>query len=337
MSFVSYEQITEAGRTCLQLRSSSTAPALHLKRVSPPAMADSESLCFVGTPELLQTALNKNCRALIVLESLHTSHKNQIPENCTVWATPQIPYAMSCVLSLFDRKKDFFSPGIHPSAIVHPSAQVATSAHIGAHVVIEAHAVIGENTVLYPFVYIGHFCEVGSNCILAPHVTVGGDGFGFFSDKSGTHHKIPQIGKVVIEDHCEFGTHCAVDRATLSETRIKRGSKFDNFCHIAHNVVIGENALAAGGFMVAGSTTIGKNLTTAGGVHVNGHTKVADNVILTARAGVTQNIEKSGIYGGFPIEDHRESIKTLASIPHIKKMRKQIAKILRHLNLTEED
>jgi UDP-3-O-[3-hydroxymyristoyl] glucosamine N-acyltransferase len=89
--------------------------------------------------------------------------------------------------------------------------------------------------------------------------------------------------------------------------------------------------------MVAGSTVIGKNLTTAGGVHVNGHIQIADHVVLTARAGVTQSIEKSGMYGGFPIEEHRESIRTLASVPHIKKMRKQIAKILRHLNLNDED
>lgn len=89
--------------------------------------------------------------------------------------------------------------------------------------------------------------------------------------------------------------------------------------------------------MISGSTVVGKNLMAAGGVHVTGHIQIADNVILTGRAGVTNNIESAGMYGGFPLESHRESVKTLASLPQIKKIRRQIKRILEHINLTTED
>ena len=244
---------------------------------------------------------------------------------------------MSSILELFDNIKAHLTKGIHPTASIHPTAQVSKSAHIGAFAVIEAYALVGDDSIIYPHVYLGAYCEVGNRCLISSHVTIGSDGFGYFTAKTFKHHKIPQIGKVVIEDDCEFGSHCAIDRATLTETRIKKGSKFDNFCHIAHNVQFGENALVTAGFIVAGSTIIGKNLMTSGGVHILGHLKIADNVILSARAGVTQNIEHSGMYGGFPIETHKESIKTHVSIPQIKKIKKQVTKILKYLNLNEKE
>jgi len=310
-------------------------------RVLPPEQSQADSLVFISKNEGLQLALKNDSRGFILSENLWTElqgHKSQqIPPTKTIWTTKSIQQAMSCILPLFDPKTEFLQPGIHPSAVVHPTARIATTAHIGAHAVIAAHAQIGENSIIHSHVYIGHHCEIGQRCELLPHTVIGSDGFGYFTDKTGLHYKIPQIGIVVIEDDCDLGAHCAVDRATLTETRIKKGSKLDNFCHVSHNVEIGENALIAAGFIVAGSTHIGKNLTAAGGVHINGHIQVADHVILSGRAGVTNNITKSGIYGGFPLEPHKESIRTLTSLPHIKILRKQVKQILKHLNLNPEE
>ncbi|AGH95000.1 UDP-3-O-(3-hydroxymyristoyl)glucosamine N-acyltransferase [Pseudobdellovibrio exovorus] len=333
MKSVSIDQITSTNPALLSLQQRFD---VSITAVQPPEFANAKTLVFVSTAELLQKALANQAQALIVLQSLYQDAGTSIPSNICVWTTPNISQAMSLVLPLFDQKTDFLKAGIHPTASIHPTATVAPTAHVGAYAVIEAHAHVGDNTVIYPHVYIGPFCEIGSRCHISSHVSIGSDGFGFFTDKTFTHHKIPQIGKVVIEDDCELGSHCAVDRATLTETRIKKGSKFDNFCHIAHNVQIGENALVAAGFMVSGSTIIGKNLMVAGGVHVTGHISIADSTILTGRAGVTNSIEKGGMYGGFPLESHKESLKTLVSLPHVKKMRKQISKILAHLNLTDE-
>jgi UDP-3-O-[3-hydroxymyristoyl] glucosamine N-acyltransferase len=330
MKLISEQQISEIGGAFLTLKQSHSSV---ISQVLPPDLANSSSLVFLSTENHLHSALANKAQSLILLESLYSAFNAQLPTQASIWTTANIQQAMTKVLHLFDLNQEHNRQGIHTTASIHPTAQVHAKAHIGAYAVIGAHAKVGEDSVIFPHVYVGPYCEIGKRCYISAHTTIGSDGFGFFSDKNFNHFKIPQIGKVVIEDDCEFGSHCAIDRATLTETRIKQGSKFDNFCHIAHNVQFGENALVAAGFIVAGSTQIGKNLMTSGGVHALGHLNIADNVTLSARAGVTQDIEKSGMYGGFPLEPHRESIKTLVSIPQIKLLKKQVAKILNHLNL----
>ncbi|MBC7754689.1 MAG: UDP-3-O-(3-hydroxymyristoyl)glucosamine N-acyltransferase, partial [Moraxellaceae bacterium] len=150
------------------------------------------------------------------------------------------------------------------------------------------------------------------------------------------HHKIPQIGKVVIEDHCDLGSHCSVDRATLTETRIKAGSKLDNFCHIAHNCEIGENSMLAAGFMTAGSTIMGKNMMTGGGVHLNGHIKIADNVIFAGNTGVVSDVDAPGVYGGFPQVPQKENLRIMSSLAFLPKLRRQVSQIFKHLGLEEK-
>lgn len=310
---------------------------INLTEVLPPDLAKPSALVFATTLEHFEQAVGRRAQALIVKDSLWTEIKKLHLAELQIWSTPNIQMAMSQILPLFDTKMQFLKPGIHPTAAVHPLAQVDPTAHIGAHCAIEAYAVIGAHSIVYPSVYVGAYCEVGAKCIIGPATVIGGDGFGFVTDRQFQHHKIPQIGRVVIEDDCEFGSQCAVDRAALTETRVKRGSKFDNFCHIAHNVEIGENALAAAGFMVSGSTQIGRNFMAAGSVLMAGHLSIADNVIVAGRSAVTSDIRKPGIYGGYPLEPQKESLKTLASLPHLKNLRKQLNRILKHLNLDKLD
>lgn len=334
MESISIDQITAAAGATLSLKQKSD---VRISEVTPPDRAHPNSLVFASKKELFAQAASKQAQAFIMTEPVYEAVKADIPASASVWTTANVQAAMSVVLKLFDKVKPWLQKGIHPQASVHPTAKVSVKAHIGAFAVIEAHAIVGDDTIIFPHVYIGPYCEIGARCQIGPQVSIGADGFGFTTDKTFTHHKIPQIGKVVIEDDCEFGAFCAIDRATLTETRIKKGSKFDNFCHIAHNVQVGENALVAAGFIVAGSTIIGKNLMTSGGVHALGHLKIADNVILSARAGVLQDVEQSGMYGGYPLENHRDSVKTLMTIPQLKLIRKQVNKILTHLNLKVEE
>lgn len=334
MNLVSIDQITQAANSSLTLRQKNQS---QIHEVQPAEQAHANSLVFASSPELFELALSKKATCFILSEKVFESLQASISSELTIWTCKNIQEAMSQILPLFDLKMKHLKHGIHPTAVIHPTAKISSSAHIGAFTVVDAYAVVGDDSLIYPHVYIGPYCEVGQRCHISAHVTIGSDGFGFYTDKKFQHHKIPQIGKVIIEDDCEFGSHCAIDRATLTETRIKKGSKFDNFCHIAHNVQIGENALVAAGFIVAGSSIIGKNLMTSGGVHALGHLKIADNVILSARAGVAQSIEQSGMYGGYPLEPHKESIKTLMTLPQVKKIRKQVNRILRHLNLNEEE
>lgn len=305
--------------------------------VLPPELAKASSLVFASNKNLFQQANENKVKGFILTEAVWIEVKSLITPEMSIWTVASIPQAMSLVLPLFDLKKDFIKAGIHPAAFVHPTAKVSPSASIGPYSVVEAHAEVGDETYLSGHVFVGAYCIIGARCHLGPHVSIGSDGFGFFTDKKNNHHKIPQIGRVVIEDDCELGAFTAVDRATLTETRLKKGCKTDNYCHFAHNVVIGEHGLMAASFRVAGSTQIGKNLIAGGAVDVNGHIKITDNVALLARAGVTSSITESGIYGGFPLETQRESTKTLMSLPQIKKIRKQVRQILKHLQLAEEE
>ena len=337
MKSISIDQITALGPSVVELKQKPLDTTLTLNFVRPPASATPHSLVFIADSKLFNQAVANNVVAMVISEKCYLEVKAAVPTGVCVWTCKNIQEAMTSLLPLFDRIADTIKPGIHPTASVHHTAVVSASAHIGAYAVIEAFAEIGDEAVIFPFVFVGAYCQVGKRCRLAPHVCVGSDGFGFFTDKSFTHHKIPQIGKVIIEDDCEIGAHCAIDRATLTETRIKRGSKFDNFCHIAHNVQIGENAMITAGFIVAGSTVIGKNLMTSGGSHILGHLTVADNVVLGPRSGVMQSIDTAGVYSGHPLETYKESIKTLVSIPHVKKLRKQVSQIMKHLNLKDEE
>ncbi len=336
MNSVTSKQITEQASHVLSIKAGSQYQ-LTFNEVLPAEFSKSTSLVFV--PDLLQFQLaqKQQARGLIIKDTLWPEVQKTLSADLVIWTTPQIYLAMSQVLKLFDLKLPYLKVGIHPTSVIHPTAQIHPSAHIGAHCVVDAFATVGAETILYPHVYIGAFCVVGDRCLIAPHSTLGADGFSFYSDMNNTHHKIPQIGRVVIEDDCEIGAQCAIDRAALTETRLRKGTKLDNFCHIAHNVEIGENSLITAGFIVAGSTKIGRNFTTAGGVHVGGHINIADNVTASGRAGISNNVKEPGVYGGFPLEPHRESIKTLVSLPHIKILRKQVNRILKHLNMNSEE
>jgi len=346
---ISSRQISQACKSLTLVKSADT----FFTHVLPPHLASTNTLVFVNSESLLTSAINQKAAGIIVTEKLTTLAIEQTSSSIPVWSTSNVHLAMTEVLPLFDQRKTINS-GHHPTASVSQSAQIGENvtiepyavigdnvvigdhSTIGAHCILEAGASIGHHTRLSGHVFVGYNCSIGNYCLIGPQNVIGSDGFGFFTDKSGNHHKIPQIGTVIIEDNCELGAQCAIDRAALTETRIRKGSKFDNFIHIAHNCDIGENALITAGFIIAGSSKVGRNLTTAGGTHVVGHVTITDNVILTGRTGVVSNIEKSGIYGGFPQTDHKESLRIMTSLASLPKIRKQVAQILKHLGLDKE-
>ncbi len=350
MNFISEDQISGAAAnlaTPIQLHNR-TFDSVHS-----PGATNPTSLVFVSTAAMLKQAMDNKVQGFIVLEKNYSQVKQLIPASSSLWTTTNIQHALTRILPLFDKKNLAYpETGTHRTAVIDPAAQVAKSAKIGAyaviqkgvqigedviigsHTIIEAFASVGESSIISPHVYIGSFCKIGNRCIIAPHVTIGSDGFGYFSDKNG-HHKIPQIGDVIIEDDCEIGGNCVIDRATLESTIIRRGSKLDNLCHIAHNVDIGENALLTGAFKTAGSSKFGKNLITGGNVDINGHIEIGDNVILAGRTGVIHSIKEPGMYGGFPAEPQRDNIKTMVSLSHLARIRKNVQKIMKHLQLED--
>jgi UDP-3-O-[3-hydroxymyristoyl] glucosamine N-acyltransferase len=323
-----------------------------VQRILPPDQANAETLVFANKADQIELAL-KNKAAIII------AHKSlAIPENAAAcfFTTPNIPLAIATAGVLFDKKIQRFQQDehIHPRSCVHPTARIGKNviigpgavigaevkigdhSIIGANAVIENHVHIGANTIIHPLAYIGTYCEVGSFCEIHPHVTIGADGFGFVPLKDSHPVKIPQLGRVVIENHVEVGANCTIDRAAMAETRLRSGVKLDKQCHIAHNCELGENSMGAGGFMMAGSSKTGKNFMAGGNALITDHTTVCDNVMIAGLSGVTKDITEPGTYGGYPLQSIKDSLKTLASTTHLSEMRKQLSRILKHLNLSEE-
>lgn len=311
-----------------------------VSRVLPPDQCDSTCLVFVSKPELAETALAKGARVFVRTTGLDFS----FPADASVFEVPSVSAGMAMVLPFFDSKHERFEHS--ENHFVHPTAQVAAGVvigygsfigartiikagtRIGPQVTIENDCDIGENCIFHAQVFIGAQSSIGKSCEIHPNSTLGSDGFGYVTDPtSGRSHKIPQLGRVVLEDNVEIGANCAIDRATLTETRIRSGTKFDNLIHIAHNCDMGENCLVTAGFMTAGSTKFGNRFTTGGQCASTGHIKIADNVTLAGRSAVMGDITEGGTYGGFPAVKLQQFLKTqraLLDLPEIWKFwRKQ--------------
>ncbi len=330
---------------CLQARDQLTA-----EKVVEPTNASPNTLIFASTPDQLKQALAGNPSILVLQEAL-TKLPLDFPG--ALYSTPSASAAMALILPLFETKKQRFES--HPSAIIDPTAKIGTGVKLGAYAVVGAHAIISDNcligshvvvekgaqigagTILHPQSFIGADCVLGKNCEIHPHTTIGADGFGFVQSPDLKRNKIPQIGIVVLGDNVEMGANCAVDRATIGETRIGEGTKFDNLCHVAHNCKIGKHNVFAAGFFVAGSSEIGDNCMVGGQAAVADHIKVGSNMIIGGRSGVTKDLETPGAYAGFPIEPMRDAVRTLANLPNLTQLRRQVAQIRKHLGLKDEE
>ncbi len=239
--------------------------------------------------------------------------------------------------------------GIHKTAIVSETASLGKNVCVGPYAVISDKASIGDNTVIYPFSYVGKNSKIGSGCILYPHVTiresiiignrviihpstvVGSDGFGFDTQRDGTHFKIPQMGTVVVEDDVEIGSCVTIDRARFNKTVIGRGTKIDNLVQIAHNVIMGPHCLIAAQTGISGSTTLGRNVVFGGQVGVADHVKIGDFVVAGAKTGISKSFPAKSVlfwYPAKPADKARELLGSIGLLPKLfERVRQLEAKI----------
>jgi UDP-3-O-[3-hydroxymyristoyl] glucosamine N-acyltransferase len=258
------------------------------------------------------------------------------------------PYlAFARILHLFS-DKPYQSTGIHPQAWVDPSAGIGENVSIHPMAVIDKEVRIGNNVQIYSGAYIGSFSRIGDGCIIYPNVTIyhhtqigsevtihantviGSDGFGYVWDGQ-EHYKIPQTGRVIIEDKVEIGSGTTIDRGTMGDTVIGRGAKIDNLVQIAHNVVIGELSIVAAQSGISGSAQLGKRVTLGGQVGVAGHIKVGDNTMVAAKGGVSKDTPPNTILAGMigrPIQEWRKSEVSIRRLPElleeVKKLKKKV-------------
>jgi UDP-3-O-[3-hydroxymyristoyl] glucosamine N-acyltransferase len=314
------------------------------------------SLVYASTPEQAAEALLHQPAILIIAAHFRGSFEAASHADTCCFSVCNISLGMARLLKYFDQKRCRFTQWgeRHPTAVVHADASIGPGTFlgpycvigsgaiigrdclIGAHAVVESHAQIGARTVIHPHVFVGFECEIGEDCEIHPHATIGSDGFGYSVDADGTPLKISHLGNVKIGDRVEIGSNCAVDRATLTSTHIRSGTKLDNICHIAHNCDLGENGFYTAGFMTGGSTKIGRHFVTGGGSVVTAHVTLADNVVLAGRSTVTNDIPEAGRYGGYPLQPLKQAMKTAVSIGQLNDLRRSLNKVMKHLGLAPE-
>jgi UDP-3-O-[3-hydroxymyristoyl] glucosamine N-acyltransferase len=272
----------------------------------------SGSLSFLANPAYAQYIYSTSASVVIIGRDFPLAG----PVKTTLVRVADAQGAFAKVLELYNTIK-LDKKGISPKAAIADSARVGNDCYVGALAFVGENARLGNNVKIYPQSYVGDNvtigdnttvfagvkiysdCTIGANCIIHSGTVIGSDGFRFATGPEGGA-KIPQIGNVVIEDDVEIGANCAIDRATLGSTILRRGVKFDNLIHIAHNVEVGENTYYAAGGVVAGSTKIGKNCMFSGQVGIIGHLKIADGTVIAAQSGISKSTKSGETYMGSP-------------------------------------
>ena len=180
---------------------------------------------------------------------------------------------------------------------------------------------------------------IGKRFVARAHAVIGGEGFGFATQKDGRHERISQIGNVVIGDDVEVGAASAIDNGTMGSTVVKRGTKIDNLVHLGHNVEVGEDCFLIAQVGIAGSTKIGNRVILAGQTGCTGHITIADNVICAGKTGITGSIKEAGTYAGFPVRPHSEWLRmeaTAGKLPEMYKKLKALEKRVKELEAQEK-
>ena len=234
---------------------------------------------------------------------------------------------------------------VHPSAVIDPSALVAEDVEIHANTVVGVNCriasgvrlmpnvtiydgvSIGENSTIHSGVSIRENCEIGRNCIIHNNSTIGSDGFGYAKDENKHWLKIPQTGRVVLEDDVEIGANTAIDCASVGETRLKRGAKIDNLVQIGHSCTIDEDALICAQTGLAGSSFIGKRVILTGQVGIAGHLKIGDDAILTAKSATSHDVEPGKIMSGIPAFENRDWLRSTAAFRKLGEFASRLRKL----------
>ena len=300
-------------------------------------------LTFLANPRYIHKVRNTRAAAILAAEPV----KGQ-PIASLISANPYLDFARA--LELFYQPPRP-APGVHPTACIAATAAVGEGAHLGPFVVVGEDVIIGRNAVLHPHVVVypgarigddfcahshavvREFCRVGNRVILQNGVVVGGDGFGFALTKDGTHYKIVQSGVTVIEDDVEIQTLTSVDRATVGETRVKRGAKIDSLVQVGHACVVGEDNINCAQTGLAGSSILGRSVVLAGQVGVSGHLTIHDKAVVYAQSGVGGDVEAGSAISGSPAFEAAVWRRAVAAFPKLP----ELVKTVRELKKRVED
>jgi UDP-3-O-[3-hydroxymyristoyl] glucosamine N-acyltransferase len=302
--------------------------------------AGSGQLTFLANPKYAHKVKDTRAGAILLAEPIPT-----LPIPQLISTNPYLDFARALAL--------FYQPprpktGVHPTASVADSARIGEHASVGAFAVVGENVVIGTNAVLHPHVviydgahigddFLAHshavvreFCRVGNRVTLQNSVVVGGDGFGFAKRTDGTHEKIVQSGVTIIEDDVEIQSLTSVDRATVGETRVRRGAKIDSLVQVGHACVVGEDNIICAQTGLAGSSILKKGVLLAGQVGVSGHLTIHDNAVIYAQSGIGHDVPAGAAVSGSPAFDAKEWLRAITAFQKLPELLRRVRQLEKH-------
>ncbi len=313
--------------------------------------AGSGQLSFLANKKYSDHLKTTGASAVIVAPDLFGVPRARVAQNTSLLIHANPYYTFLQTLALFHPKPPSPPPGVDetarighkvklgdrvyvgPNCVIDDGAELQDGAIILAGTFIGANSVIGAESVIGPHVTVVQGCAVGKRVRIHPGTIIGSDGFGY-APVQGKHEKIPQVGSVTIGDDVEIGACCAIDRATMGQTVIGRGTKIDNLVQIAHNVQIGEDCIIVAQVGISGSTKFGHHVTLAGQVGVAGHLVIGDNVTVGAQSGIGQNLPSGTMWFGSPAYEMSHQLRVIVamnSLPdtlkHIRELEKRVAEL----------
>jgi UDP-3-O-[3-hydroxymyristoyl] glucosamine N-acyltransferase len=300
-------------------------------------------ITFLSNKRYIPLLRTTRASAVLIEESAPLDRDPNLPPLAAL-RTPNPYLAFAKALELFYQPPQY-EPGVHPTAVIARTARVPEGAHIGPYCFIDEDAEIGQNAVLHSFVtvyqgakigdnFFAHahavvreHCRIGHRVILQPGAIIGGDGLGFAKQKDGTWYKMVQSGPAILEDDVEVQSNSCIDRATVGETRIGRGTKIDDLVLVGHASQLGANNMICGQTGLAGSTKIGDNCIFAGQSASSGHLTVGDNVIVTAQSGLPRDVASNSVRSGSPAVDNKLWLKYTAALTRLPDLQKRVREL----------
>ncbi len=315
-------------------------PEIEIQGVAGIEQATSGQLTFLANKRYIPLLKTTRASAVLIVEGGPLDRAPNLPSLAALrTANPYLAFAHA--LELF-YKPPRYEPSVHPTAVIARTARVPEGAHIGPYCFIDEEAELGQNAILHSFVtiyqgakigddFFAHahavvreHCRIGNRVVLQNGAIIGGDGLGYAKQKDGTWYKMVQSGPAVLEDDVEVQSNACIDRATVGETRIGRGTKIDDLVLVGHASQLGANNMICGQTGLAGSTRIGDNCIFAGQSASSGHLTVGDNVIVTAQSGLPRDVASNQIRSGTPAVDNKLWLKYSAALTRLPDLQKRV-------------
>lgn len=303
----------------------------------------SGTLSFLANPKYEKYIYDTQSSIVIVNEDF----RPQKSISATLIRVKNAYESFAALLRLYEQSKAK-KTGVSKMASISSTATLGKEVYVGDFTVVSENVTLGDEVQLYPQVYIGdnvsigegsiihpgvkiyEGSEIGAHCVIHAGSIIGGDGFGFAPNQENNFKKVPQVGKVVIEDHVDVGANTTIDRATMGATILRKGVKLDNLIMIAHNVEVGENTVMAAQTGVSGSTKIGENCMFGGQVGLIGHITIANRVKIAAQSGIPKSIKEEGaVVQGAPAFEFGLYQRSYVLFKNLPKLRDQIIELER--------